>query len=280
MSTRGIHRDTPLRAGAITGLRSSSATSGMALAQPREPVEKIGQRVLCSASRRTAVTADRASPPCRSRRAPGRPRPSAARSGRPASPISSATPARPEGDERPEDRILGHAGEQPMPSLRHRLDRHRGNRSARRRAGLAPRPQGPEPTPPVSVLWAPGTAVLTATGKPRSDAAATASSSEPATRSGTSDMPYAPRSDRASSGVSQLSAEVESAVLMTDSARSRSIPSTGGIVPARSPEATRLARRRGREPARPHPGSAKALTRRGSSEELARNAPFADHDRR
>ena len=65
--------------------------------------------------------------------------------------------AGPEGDERAEDWILYETCEQLGASAEHRLDDHRQADPVRGRAHFAPR-RDPAATPPLSVLWAPGTA--------------------------------------------------------------------------------------------------------------------------
>ena len=92
--------------------------------------------------------------------------------------------ARPERDERAEDRILHEPGKQLGTAAEHRLHDDRAADPLRGGSRRPPRRARSSATPPVSVLCAPAAADLTTAGKPSSRPPATASSASSAIRSG------------------------------------------------------------------------------------------------
>ena len=131
--------------------------------------------------------------------------------------------------------------------------------------------------PPFSVLCAPGAAVLTTTGKPRSRATDSTSSGEAASRSATSGNPYASNSARVSLGGSQTSDESARAADTT-----RLCP-RGGRSPPRGNRAggpPQPVRARSREPEGGR-GRVRVGERRDAArflEQRLRNPALADHD--
>ena len=99
----------------MTGLRSSSATSGTSSAS-RDSRWTTSTQAQASSTGSGPGSRARAGRPCPPARAPRRRRRSAARSAPAASPRLRQHAARPEGDERAEDRVLDDAGQQLGPA--------------------------------------------------------------------------------------------------------------------------------------------------------------------